>query len=57
MIVERKAKLFLLGHMEDIIRYQYTFKPHENADYIFCGVPVLLFYFSTATKNTTYIFE
>jgi len=35
MIAERKAKGFLLGHVEDIIRYHYTFKPHENADYIF----------------------
>jgi uridine kinase len=35
MIAERKAKGFSLGHVEDIIRYHYTFKPHENADYIF----------------------
>ena len=35
MIAERKAKRFSLGHVEDIIRYHYTFKPHENADYIF----------------------
>ena len=35
VINERKAKGFPLGHEEDIIRYHYTFKPHENADYIF----------------------
>lgn len=35
IIAERKAKRFSLGHVEDIIRYHYTFKPHENADYIF----------------------
>lgn len=35
MIAERKAKRFSLGHVEDIIQYHYTFKPHENADYIF----------------------
>lgn len=35
MIAERKSKRFSLGHVEDIIRYHYTFKPHENADYIF----------------------
>lgn len=35
MIAERKAKRFSLGHVEDIIRYHYTFKPHENTDYIF----------------------
>lgn len=35
MIAERKAKRFPLGHVEDIIRYHYTFQPHENADYIF----------------------
>ncbi len=35
VINERKAKGFPLGHEEDIIRYHYTFKPHENSDYIF----------------------
>ncbi|MCF8088994.1 MAG: hypothetical protein K9K63_13095 [Desulfotignum sp.] len=35
MIAERMAKRYSLGHVEDIIRYHYTFKPHENADYIF----------------------
>lgn len=35
VIAERKAKRFPLGHMEDIIRYHYTFKPYESADYIF----------------------
>lgn len=35
MIDERKAKCFSLGHVEEIIRYHYTFKPHENADCIF----------------------
>lgn len=35
MIAERKAKQFSLGHVEDIIRYHYTFNPHESADYIF----------------------
>jgi len=35
MIAERKVKRHSLGYVEDIIRYHYTFKPHENADYIF----------------------
>jgi len=35
MINERKVKRFSLGHIEEIIRYHYTFKPYENADYIF----------------------
>lgn len=35
MIAERKTKRFSLGHVEDIIRYHYAFKPHENADYLF----------------------
>ena len=35
VIAERKAKGFSLGHMEEIIRYHYICKPHENADYIF----------------------
>lgn len=35
MIAERKVKRYSLGHVGDIIRYHYTFKPHENADYIF----------------------
>ena len=35
IIDERKAKRFSLGHVEEIIRYHYTFKPHENANYIF----------------------
>ena len=35
IIDERKAKRFSLGHVEEIIRYHYTFKPHENAKYIF----------------------
>ena len=35
MINERKVKGFSLGHVEEIICYHYTFKPHENADYIF----------------------
>jgi len=34
VISERKAKRFLLGHKEDIIRYHYACRPHENADYI-----------------------
>lgn len=35
VIAERKTKGFSLGHVEEIIRYHYTCKPHENADYIF----------------------
>jgi adenylate kinase family enzyme len=35
MIDERMAKRFSLGHIEETIRYHYTFKPHENADFIF----------------------
>lgn len=35
IIDERKAKRFSLGHVEEIIRYHYTFKPHEHANYIF----------------------
>ena len=35
VINERKIKKFSLGYEEDIIRYHYIFKPHENADYIF----------------------
>jgi len=34
MIAERKRKGFPFGHVEDIIRYHYTFKPYEKADYI-----------------------
>lgn len=35
VINDRKDKGFPLGHEEDIIRYHYTFRPYENADYIF----------------------
>ncbi len=35
VINERKAKGFPLGHEEDVIRYHYTYRPYENADYIF----------------------
>jgi len=34
IIAERRKKGFSLGHVEDIIRYHYTFKPHEDVDYI-----------------------
>jgi len=35
ILAERRAKSYSSGHVEDIIRYHYTFKPHENPDYIF----------------------
>lgn len=34
IIAERREKGFQLGHIEDITRYYYTFKPHEGEDYI-----------------------
>jgi len=35
IINERKSKGFSVGYEEDIIRYHYSFIPHENSDYIF----------------------
>jgi len=35
VIAERKANRFSLGHVEDIIRYHYTYMPYKNADYLF----------------------
>ncbi len=35
VINERKVKGFHVGYEEDVILYHYSFKPHENSDYIF----------------------
>jgi len=35
VINERKSKGFSVGYEEDVIRYHYSFKPHEKSDYIF----------------------
>lgn len=35
VINERKSKGFSVGYEEDLIRYHYSFKPHEKSDLIF----------------------
>lgn len=35
VINDRKAKGFSVGYEADVIHYHYSFKPHENSDFIF----------------------